>query len=256
MNKIDIILIYLIIIISFVCIIKIYLNNKKIERFYSFNKEFSGVMKFIDKIDDTHLGSFPADYERCFLSSDKKCIINDIEHEYNEIAREIRFKDTDDSDEIIKVSNIRLPKGDTGEDGSDARNPTIKFYYKDTEGRLINEDESGETTITPEESHIPFHTHPGDECMGIDCDTVKVIVTRHNNCEPKICDTCQGITNIDKITASTDNSTAITVEGDITTNNIILEQGGEICINKNGDTECLTYNDIEKLIQWSDEVST
>ena len=40
MNKIDIILIYLIIIISFVCIVKIYLNNKKIERFYTFNSEF------------------------------------------------------------------------------------------------------------------------------------------------------------------------------------------------------------------------
>lgn len=249
MNKIDIILIYLIIIISFVCIIKIYLNNKNIERFYSFNREFSGVMRFIDNDNPTrYLGSYPHDWDDCFNSSVKECRIDETVYEYDSDSKKIKKKNSKDQDEMIDVTDIRLPKGDKGDDGSDAIQPTIQFYYKNTNGQNINELENGEiTTVAPEE-HTPFHEVEGQG------DEINVYVTRHDNCTPSVCDQCTGDVSINNIRA-TEDGTAVTVNGNITTNNIILQPDGKICIDNEEDGNCLTYNNIYKLINWKKELS-
>lgn len=253
MNKIDIILIYLIIIISFVCIIKIYLNNKNIERFYSFNREFSGVMRFIDKNDDhiTYLGSYPNTWEGCFINND--CEIAGIKYKYDSHRKKIIKKNgnvlSDDQDEMIDVTDIRLPKGDKGDDGSDAIQPTIQFYYKNTNGQNINELENGDTeVVTPGIVHGHFYKSIGSDQI------INVYVTRHDNCTPSVCDQCTGDVSINNIKA-TENGTAVTVNGNITTNNIILQPYGKICIDNEEDGNCLTYNNIRKLINWNQELS-
>ena len=248
MNKIDIILIYLIIIISFVCIIKIYLNNKNIERFYSFNREFSGVMRFVDNNNpDEYLGSYPHYWGDCFNSTVKECSIDGTVYEYDSDSKKIKKKNSDDLYEMIDVTDIRLPKGDKGDDGSDAIQPTIQFYYKNTNGEKINEDEDGNITVVPSDiDHEPFKEVEGSE------QTIKVYVTRHDNCTQSLCDQCTGDVSINNITA-TEDGTAVTVTGNITTNNIILQPDGKICIDNDVDANCLTYNNIRKLINWKDE---
>ena len=249
MNKIDIILIYLIIIISFVCIIKIYLNNKNIERFYSFNREFSGVMRFIDNDNPTrYLGSYPHDWDDCFNSSVKECRIDETVYEYDSDSKKIKKKNSDDQDEMIDVTDIRLPKGDKGDDGSDAIQPTIQFYYKNTNGQNINELENGETeVVTPDNVHDHFYKSIGSDQI------IRVYVTRHDNCTPSVCDKCTGDVSINNIKAK--DGTAVTVNGNITTNNIILQPYGKICIDNEEDGNCLTYNNIHKLINWKQELS-
>lgn len=250
MNKIDIILIYLIIIISFVCIIKIYLNNKNIERFYSFNREFSGVMRFIDNDNLTrYLGSYPHDWDDCFNSSVKECRIDETVYEYDSDSKKIKKKNSKDQDEMIDVTDIRLPKGDKGDDGIDAIQPPINFYYINNDGHKINEDEDGEiTTVTPVD-HRPFYEVEGQG------DEIDVYVKRHDNCTPETCNECTGNVSIDSISA-TDDGTAVTVNGNITTNNIILQEGGKICIDNVSDAKCLTYDNISKLIEWSNYIDS
>ena len=67
-----------------------------------------------------------------------------------------------------------------------------------------------------------------------------------------LCATCEGDVNIDKISATSDDINAITVYGNIETEKIILEQGGQICIKDDTGENCLTYNDIDLLLQWKD----
>ena len=254
MNKIDIILIYLIIIIYFVCIIKIYLNNKNIEKFYSFNKQFSGVMRFIDENKTTYLGSYPDYWKDCFINDNKTCHYDDVKYIYDSSKNKIRIQNSTDLDKVIDVTNIILPKGDKGNNGSDATMPPISFYYINKDGQHINEEDGSIIPVreTEEESHKPFFKVSGDD----DKDEIKVYVTRHENCTQQSCEECKGDVEIDSIkgiTATADNATAVNVTGDITTNNIILQQDGKICINYESDDNCLTYNDISKLINWRTE---
>jgi hypothetical protein len=251
MNKIDIIFIYLIIIISFACIIKIYLNNKKIERFYSFNTEFSGVMKFIDAETENYLGSFPHFYDECFQNENGFCEYNSINYKYNAIDETIKLKNDDGNpDKVIKVSIIKLPKGDKGDNGSEAKQPTINFYYKNKNDDIVNENGGIE--------YKPFYTVVGDQCTGNCPDDITVNVNKYEcSCEP--CGECSGNVKINTITSiqadPEDNEvgTAIRVTGNINTGQIILEDGGEICIDQDGTKDCLTYSDIKLLLQWNSQ---
>lgn len=250
MNKIDIIFIYLIIIISFACIIKIYLNNKKIERFYSFNTEFSGVMKFIDAETENYLGSFPHFYDECFKNVYGSCEYNGINYEYNAIEETIKLKnDNENPDKVIKVSIIKLPKGDKGDNGSEAKQPTINFYYKNKNEDTVNE--NGDVVT------VPFHTVEGDQCDAHNCpEDITVNVNKYEcSCEP--CGECSGNVKINTITSikadpeGSEVGTAIRVTGNINTGQIILEDGGEICINNGEEKDCLTYSDIKLLLEWN-----
>jgi hypothetical protein len=251
MNKIDIILIYLIIIISFVCIIKIYLNNKNIEKFYSFNKQFSGVMRFIDYDNPTrYLGSYPNYWHNCFISDNNICNYDGVEYIYDSSNYKIKINDGDDDDpdKVIDVTNIRLSKGDKGNNGSDATMPPINFYYKNKEDEYINEEDGSIIPVTGEVTHKPFFEVLGDP----DKDEIKVYVKRHEDCTQQACEECEGEVNINTITSTT-GTDAVNVTGNITTKNIILERLGKICINNENPNNCLDYDDISKLINWSTE---
>ena len=251
MNKIDIILIYLIIIISFVCIVKIYLNNKKIERFNTFEREFSGVMKFVDKDNvDNYLGCYPGIYGDCFTND--TCDIDGTKYIYEN--DKIKKDDGDGIADEIDVTTIKLPKGEQGENGMDALKPNIKFYYKNGNDN-INEDEDGNITIVPDASHESFQESEGDYCNdGTSCpEDIKVYVTRHDNCTPLTCDKCEGEASIDIITSSNGDD-AVTVNGNITTGNIILQEDGKICVDEDDIEKCLNYSDIKKLLEWRDYI--
>lgn len=260
MNKIDIIFIYLIIIISFACIIKIYLNNKKIDRFYSI-REFNGVMKFVDENTKKYLGSFPNMYDECFRNAEGKptgsCMINDRSLTYDSNTQEIRLDSIRDNnpDKVIKVSLIELPKGDKGDNGIRAKQPTINFYYRNEARDIVNEDGSlGED---------PFHTVQGDCNQDEDCPEDITVNVNKFDCTCEDCKACEGNVKINSITSINADpeddgvGNAIQVNGNINTNKIILEDGGKICINEvDDDTDtdnCLDYNDISLLLQWKNE---
>ena len=212
-------------------------------------------MRFIN-VDDstiTHLGSYPHYWEKCFINPEKECTYGDVNYEYDSSNNKIKILNSTDPDKVIDVTNIRLPKGDRGNNGSDATMPPINFYYKNKEDEYINEEDDGTIIpVTGNVTHKPFFEVSGDK----DKDEIKVYVKRHENCTQQACEECTGDVEIDSIkgiTATADNATAVNVTGNITTNNIILNTNGKICINDESDDNCLNYDDISKLINWKIE---
>ena len=186
-------------------------------------------MKFVDKDNqDEYLASYPDKFHQCFIDIDNRCSVDRTAYIYEN--NKIKIEGDEDIDKTIDVTTIRLPKGDKGDSGMDAFQPTIKFYYVNSTGQKINDTGSSIEVVQDDDTHIAFHESPGDCGPNVtNCpDEIKVNVTRHENCTHKPCDECTGDTYINTITAIDED--AVTVNGNINTNNIILNEGGKICI--------------------------